>query len=93
MLTSDENIVDIDFDVQWSVNPARAQDFVFNLANPEGTIKSVAESALREVIGRRQIQNILTTEQASIAAEVKDIVQGTLDAYGIPFAELQKLFA
>jgi modulator of FtsH protease HflK len=82
MLTSDENIVDIDFDVQWSVNPARAQDFVFNLANPEGTIKSVAESAMREVIGRRQIQNILTTEQASIAAEVKDIVQGTLDAYG-----------
>jgi modulator of FtsH protease HflK len=82
MLTSDENIVDIDFDVQWSVNPARAQDFVFNLANPEGTIKSVAESAMREVIGRRQIQNILTTEQASIAAEVKDIVQGTLEAYG-----------
>jgi membrane protease subunit HflK len=82
MLTGDENIVDIDFDVQWSVNPARAQDFVFNLANPEGTIKSVAESAMREVIGRRQIQNILTTEQASIAAEVKDIVQGTLDAYG-----------
>jgi modulator of FtsH protease HflK len=82
MLTSDENIVDIDFDVQWSVNPARAQDFVFNLQNPEGTIKSVAESAMREVIGRRQIQNILTTEQASIAAEVKDIVQGTLDAYG-----------
>lgn len=82
MLTADENIVDIDFDVQWSVNPARAQDYVFNLANPEGTIKSVAESAMREVIGRRQIQNILTTEQASIASEVKDIVQGTLDAYG-----------
>ena len=82
MLTSDENIVDIDFDVQWSVNPAKAQDFVFNLANPEGTIKAVAESAMREVIGRRQIQNILTTEQSSIASEVKDIVQGTLDAYG-----------
>ncbi len=82
MLTGDENIVDIDFDVQWSVSPARAQDFVFNLQNPEGTIKSVAESAMREVVGRRQIQNILTTEQASIAAEVKDIVQSTLDAYG-----------
>jgi membrane protease subunit HflK len=82
MLTGDENIVDIDFDVQWSVNPARAQDFVFNIQNPEGTIKAVAESAMREVIGRRQIQNILTTEQSSIASEVKDIVQGTLDAYG-----------
>jgi membrane protease subunit HflK len=82
MLTSDENIVDIDFDVQWSVNPARAQDFVFNLQNPEGTIKAVAESAMREVMGRRQIQNILTTEQGSISTEVKDIVQQTLDAYG-----------
>ena len=64
MLTGDENIVDIDFDVQWQVNPARAQDFVFNLQNPEGTIKAVAESAMREVIGRRNIQAVLTTEQA-----------------------------
>ena len=82
MLTGDENIVDIDFDVQWSVNPARAQDFVFNLQNPEGTIKAVAESAMREVMGRRQIQAVLTTEQGSITSEVKDIVQQTLDAYG-----------
>jgi modulator of FtsH protease HflK len=82
MLTGDENIVDIDFDVQWRVNPERAQDFVFNLQNPEGTIKAVAESAMREVIGRRQIQAVLTTEQASVAAEVRDIMQQTLDAYG-----------
>jgi membrane protease subunit HflK len=82
MLTADENIVDIDFDVQWRINPARAQDFVFNLQNPEGTIKAVAESAMREVIGRRAIQAVLTTEQASVAQEVRDIMQGTLDAYG-----------
>ncbi|AWM86278.1 FtsH protease activity modulator HflK [Microvirga sp. 17 mud 1-3] len=82
MLTADENIVDIDFDVVWQVNPARPQDFVFNLQNPEGTIKSVGESAMREVIGRRQIQNILTTEQASVAQEVRQIMQTTLDAYG-----------
>jgi membrane protease subunit HflK len=82
MLTGDENIVDIDFDVQWRINPLRAQDFVFNLLNPEGTIKSVAESAMREVIGRRNIQAVLTTEQASVASEVKDIIQQTLDAYG-----------
>jgi membrane protease subunit HflK len=81
MLTGDENIVDIDFDVQWSVNPARAQDFVFNIANPEGTIKAVAESAMREVIGRRQIQAVLTTEQTSVAQEVLQIMQSTLDAY------------
>ncbi|MGO4705686.1 FtsH protease activity modulator HflK [Microvirga sp. 2MCAF38] len=82
MLTGDENIVDIDFDVVWQVNPARAQDFVFNLQNPQGTIKAVAESAMREVIGRRAIQAILTTEQASIAQEVRQITQNTLDSYG-----------
>lgn len=82
MLTGDENIVDIDFDVQWRVNAPRAQDFVFNLQNPSGTIKAVAESAMREVIGRRNIQAILTTEQSSVAQEVREIMQNTLDAYG-----------
>lgn len=82
MLTGDENIIDIDFDVQWLVNAARAQDFVFNLQNPEGTIKAVAESAMREVIGRRNIQAVLTTEQSSVAQEVKQIIQQTLDGYG-----------
>jgi modulator of FtsH protease HflK len=82
MLTGDENIVDIDFDAVWQINPARPQDYVFNLQNPDGTIKSVAESAMREVIGRRNIQAILTTEQASVAQEVRQIMQGALDAYG-----------
>lgn len=82
MLTADENIVDIDFDAVWQINPARPQDYVFNLQNPDGTIKSVAESAMREVIGRRNIQAILTTEQASIAGEVRQIMQEALDAYG-----------
>jgi len=82
MLTGDENIVDIDFDAVWQINPARPQDYVFNLQNPDGTIKSVAESAMREVIGRRNIQAILTTEQASIAGEVRQIMQEALDAYG-----------
>jgi membrane protease subunit HflK len=82
MLTADDNIVDIDFDVVWQVNGARAQDFVFNLQNPQGTIKAVAESAMREVVGRRNIQAILTTEQASVAQEVRQIMQEALDAYG-----------
>jgi membrane protease subunit HflK len=82
MLTGDENIIDIDFDAVWQVNAARAQDFVFNLQNPQGTIKSVAESAMREVVGRRNIQAILTTEQASVAQEVRQIMQEALDAYG-----------
>jgi modulator of FtsH protease HflK len=55
---------------------------VFNLQNPEGTIKAVAESAMREVIGRRAIQAVLTTEQASVANEVQEIMQQTLNGYG-----------
>jgi membrane protease subunit HflK len=81
MLTGDENIIDVDFDVQWAINPARAEDYVFNIQNPEGTIKAVAESAMREVMGRRQIQAVLTTEQTSVAQEVLQIMQHTLDAY------------
>ena len=81
MLTGDENIVDIDFEVQWQIDATRAEDFVFNLKNPEGTIKSVAESAMREVMGRRNIQAVLTTEQTSVAQEVQQIIQKTLDAY------------
>jgi modulator of FtsH protease HflK len=82
MLTGDENIIDIDFDVQWQINPARAEDFIFNIQNPEGSIKAVAESAMREVIGRRNIQAVLTTEQSSVAQEVRQIMQNNLDAYG-----------
>ncbi len=82
MLTGDENIVDIDFEVQWRVNPVKAEDYVFNLENPEGTIKAISESAMREVIGRREIQPILTNEQSSITQEVKEIVQKALDEYG-----------
>jgi membrane protease subunit HflK len=82
MLTGDENIVDIDFDVQWQIDPANAGDFVFNIADPEGTIDSIAQSSMREVIGRRDIQAILTTEQAEITAEVQDLMQESLDRYG-----------
>jgi membrane protease subunit HflK len=82
MLTGDENIVDIDFDVQWQIDPARAEDFVFNIQNPEGTIKAVAESSMREVIGRRDIQAILTIEQGEIMQEVQELMQGTLNDYG-----------
>jgi membrane protease subunit HflK len=82
MLTGDGNIIDIDFDALWRVDPARAASYQFNLQNAQGTIKAVAESAMREVVGRRQIQPILTTEQASVANEVHEIMQQTLNAYG-----------
>ncbi|MFC0282861.1 FtsH protease activity modulator HflK [Camelimonas abortus] len=82
MLTGDENIVDIDFSVQWQINPARAQDYVFNLQNPDGTIRVVAESAMREVVGRRNIQAILTTDRSAIQQEVRQLMQETLNSYG-----------
>jgi membrane protease subunit HflK len=81
MLTSDENIIDIDLEVQWDVNPAQVADFVFQMENPSGTVKSVAESALREAVGRRNIQSILTTDQAAVALEVRQLMQKTLDDY------------
>jgi modulator of FtsH protease HflK len=82
MLTGDENIVDIDFTLQWQIDPSKVTDFVFNLANPDGTVRVVAESAMREVIGRRNIQTILTVDRAAIEAEVKQLSQDTLNGYG-----------
>ena len=82
MLTGDENIVDIDFTLQWQVDSAKVTDFVFNLQNPDGTVRVVAESAMREVIGRRNIQNILTTDRAAIEAEVMRLAQSILNQYG-----------
>jgi membrane protease subunit HflK len=95
MLTGDENIVDIDFSLQWQVDPAKITDFVFNLQNPDGTVRVVAESAMREVIGRRNIQQILTTDRSAIEAEVKQATQDTLNQYGagvrIILVNLQKV--
>jgi membrane protease subunit HflK len=82
MLTGDENIVDIDFAVQWQINPAKAQDYVFNIQAPEASVKAVAESAMREVIGRRNVQQILTTDRAAIEQDVKQVMQETLNSYG-----------
>jgi membrane protease subunit HflK len=80
MLTGDENIVDIDFTVLWQI--AKAGDFLFNIQNQEGTIKAVAESAMREVVGRREIGPILTGARQAIEAAVQELMQRTLDDYG-----------
>jgi len=83
MLTGDENIVDINFAVQWQVNPAKASDYVFNLQDPDTSIKAVAESAMREVIGKRNIQAILTTERGAVESDVRQLMQDTLDMYRV----------
>ena len=66
MLTGDENIVDVDFSVFWKVKPTGVGDYLFNIQNPEGTVKAVAESAMREVVGRSEIQPILTGARQTI---------------------------
>jgi membrane protease subunit HflK len=81
MLTGDDNIVDIDFNVQWQIDPARPQDYAFNIEDPIGTIRAVGESVMREVIGRRDLQAILTTDRESIQAEVRTSMQKILDHY------------
>src|SRR6266849_5995782 len=82
MLTGDENIVDVDFTVLWRIKPKGVADFLFNIQNPEGTVKAVAESAMREVVGRSNIQPILTGARTSNEQGVQDLMQRTLDSYG-----------
>ena len=82
MLTGDENIVDVDFSVFWQIKPNGAGDYLFNIQNPEGTVKAVAESAMREVVGRSDIQPILTGARQSIEIAVQELMQKTLDSYG-----------
>ncbi len=82
MLTGDENIVDVDFTVFWQVQPGKVSDFLFNIQQVEGTVKAVAESAMREVVGRTDIQPILTGARAGVELEVQELMQKTLDYYG-----------
>jgi len=95
MLTGDENIVDVDFSVLWKVKPTGVGDYLFNIQNPEGTVKAVAESAMREVIGRSEIQPILTGARQTIETAVQDLMQKTLDHYGagilVQQVQLQKV--
>src|SRR5215212_164222 len=91
MLTGDENIVDVDVSVFWLVKTGGAGDYLFNIQNPEGTVKAVAESAMREVIGRSEIQPILTGARQNIETAVHDLMQRVLDTYqaGIQVTQVQ----
>ena len=80
MLTGDENIVDIDFSVFWVISDAAA--FLFRIQFPERTIKAVAESAMREVVGNSEIQPILTGARQKTEEDVRGLMQETLDSYG-----------
>ncbi len=81
MLTGDRNIIDIDFEVQWKIDSAVPQDYLFNVRNPSSIVKPVAESALREVIARNDLAGILTSAQSEIAEDTKELMQDMLDSY------------
>ena len=82
MLTGDENIVDINFVVRWQIKGERVQDYLFNIQNPELTVEEVAESVMREVVGKSNIQPILTEARQKIEQEVQKLMQDVLDSYG-----------
>lgn len=84
MLTGDQNIVDLDFTVNWKIaNPA---SFLFNVADQQGTLYDVAESVMRETIGKHPIDDALTSNKAAIQHEAKLHMQRVLDGYGLGIA-------
>jgi modulator of FtsH protease HflK len=93
MLTGDENIVDVIFVVFWKIKDA--PEFLFNIQNPEGTVRDVAESAMREVVGQSDIEPLLTGARAKTESEVQQLMQKTLDSYGagifVSQVQLQKV--
>ena len=79
MLTTDENIVDIDFQVVWNINdPA---EFLFNLEDPRQTVRSVSESAMREIIARSELAPILNRDRGQVEQDAFELIQKTLDDY------------
>lgn len=79
MLTRDENVVDIDFQVVWNIdNPSQ---YLFNLADPELTIAAVSESAMREIVAQSNLAPILNRDRGVIADRLQELVQSTLDSY------------
>ncbi len=89
MVTGDQNIIDIEFTVQWKI--ADAGMFLFNIRNPEGTVKVVAESAMREIIGQTDIQPALTEARQDIELKARALLQQILDEYeaGIEITQVQ----
>jgi membrane protease subunit HflK len=89
MLTGDENIVNIDFSVFWVIKDAGK--FLFQIQDPQGTVKAAAETAMREVVAKSRIQQILTEGRAKIENETQEIIQAILDEYnsGIQITQVQ----
>ena len=93
MLTGDENIADVKFRVIWQIDPVRPEDFAFNVREPRETVKAVAESVMREIVGRTPIQRILTAERKVIEPAAQELTQKVLNDYkaGVLILQVQLL--
>ncbi len=91
MLTRDQNIVDIEFQVVWRV--ADPSEFLFNLADPTDTIRAVSESAMRDIIARSELSPILNRDRGVIATDLRASVQKTLDSYKAGISVVRVNFA
>lgn len=81
MLTGDENIADIDFELQWKVG--NVKDFVFNVKDQRNVIRDAAESVMREIIATRDIDDVLADKKFEIESDAKTILQTVFDEYKI----------
>lgn len=87
MLTADQNIIDIDFIVQWRIK--NAADYLFNIRDPETTIKLAAESAIREIVGQTPLEEALTVQRLQVEERTRELLQQILDFYGAGVAIAQ----
>jgi membrane protease subunit HflK len=79
MITGDRNIVDVHFRIYYNIS--NVMHFAFNVREPDLAVRAVAESAMREVIGQRQLEAIITTDRAAVEQGVAQLMQQTLDGY------------
>lgn len=93
MLTGDENIAYLNCDVMWNIK--NLEEYVFNVVNPEEAVKTAAESAIREVIGKTPIASVLSNQKQEIADKIDALTQKILDQYkvGVQIAQVQLLKA
>ncbi len=89
MLTADRNLVDLGFVVQYKI--ASAPDYLFRVSDPEGAIRMIAQSAMREVVGRTQLSAVLTSGRAQVQQQAAELMQQLLDKYhaGVSVAQVQ----
>jgi membrane protease subunit HflK len=89
MLTGDQNIIDIEFTVQWKIS--NAGKYLFEIRDPESTVKLAAESAMREIIGQNDLQPSLTEARGDVEIQTKNLLQAVLNEYnsGIEITELK----